>query len=549
MTATLTAGAPVAVSAHGSSLAGTGALVRFHLRRDRIRIPVWIVAITGMTLAVNSSWQDLYSTPDQLRDIARTLNSPAMVAMVGINYAGVEGTTYGSMMAQQMFWFTLIGAAVMSILLMTRYTRAEEEAGRAELVRSNVVGRHAYLTSALIVVGGANLAIGLLTAVGLGAMGIETIDWPGSWLYGAGHVAVGMVFAAIAAITAQVTEHSRGASGLAFTTLAVAYLLRAMGDVSENWLSWISPIGWAQATEVYVRDLWWPLSIAVVAAVGFAVVAFELSTRRDVGAGLRATRPGTATGSAALGTPFGFALRLHRGMMIGFGVAVLLLGMSYGSILGDVEELLANVSTFEQLIEGIQADLLPAFASMILTIMAMFSSVWVVIAMQRPRGEETSGRVEAVLSTAVSRTRWLGAHVATAVIGGPVMLFLVGAGFAVAGAGSTGDTALVGDLIGSSLAYSPALWVVIGVSVALFGWLPRAQPLTWIIVVYSIFVIYLGNILQVPDWMRNLSPFGHVPQMPASDFDIVPLLSLTALAAALIAFGMYGFRRRDLETK
>ncbi|OSC48832.1 hypothetical protein B5181_41385, partial [Streptomyces sp. 4F] len=59
----------------------------------------------------------------------------------------------------------------------------------------------------------------------------------------------------------------------------------------------------------------------------------------------------------------------------------------------------------------------------------------------------------------------------------------------------------------------------------------------------------LGQILQFPGWMNDLSPFGHVPRLPAADMNWTPLLVLTLVAAGLVRLGLAGFRRRDLETK
>lgn len=47
--------------------------------------------------------------------------------------------------------------------------------------------------------------------------------------------------------------------------------------------------------------------------------------------------------------------------------------------------------------------------------------------------------------------------------------------------------------------------------------------------------------------MNNLSPFGHVPQLLAAEFTATPIVILTALAAVLVAVGVAGFRRRDLD--
>ncbi len=104
-------------------------------------------------------------------------------------------------------------------------------------------------------------------------------------------------------------------------------------------------------------------------------------------------------------------------------------------------------------------------------------------------------------------------------------------------------------LVGAALAYAPALWVTVGVAAVLFGWFPRASAAAWIVPVYAFVVGYLGQILQFPGWMNNLSPFGHVPRLPAADLDWTPLLVLTLVAAGLVWLGLAGLRRRDLETK
>ncbi len=71
----------------------------------------------------------------------------------------------------------------------------------------------------------------------------------------------------------------------------------------------------------------------------------------------------------------------------------------------------------------------------------------------------------------------------------------------------------------------------------------------WIVPVYGFLVGYLGPVLRLPEGLRNLSPFGHVPRLPAAEPVWTPLLVLTAVAAGLIALGLAGFRRRDLGTK
>lgn len=546
---TTTATAPVTAGAlsAGNTFTGTRALMRFILRRDRVRIPVWLAALTLATVGTASNFQTLYSDSANRQQIAETMGSPAGLAMSGPSHY-LENYHFGSIMSHQMLGFTAIMVGLMSVLQLVRHTRAEEETGRAELVRGNVVGRHAHLTAALSVVVAANVALALLITLGLGGLGADGITWDGALLYSAALAAMGLVFAGVAAVTVQVTEHSRGASGLALAVVGLSYVLRAAGDTGTPALSWLSPIGWAQATWAFLENRWWPLLLALALAAVLVIAAFELSTRRDVGAGLRQARPGSPSASNALVHPIGFALRLHRGMMFGFGIAMFLLGVAYGSVLGEAEDMLAGVDLIQDALAEIGgATVAESFASMILVIMAIIASVYVVLAAQRPRAEETAGRAEPVLATPLSRIQWLGSHLVVVLIGSVVMMLAAGLGFGISGASSVGDGGMVGSLLGAALAYLPALWVTAGVAVVLFGFLPRGSALAWIVPLYAFIVGYLGQILQFPNWMNNLSPFGHIPQLPSADLAVTPLVILTAIAAALIAAGLLAFREREVN--
>lgn len=549
-TAAPEAPAPAGPVAGGNALAGTRTLIRFALRRDRVRLPVWILALFLGTLATADSFRTLYSSPEDRANAVRSMDSPAGLAMSGPRHY-LADYDFGSMLSHQMLGFTSVLVGLMSVLVITRHTRAEEETGRAELVRSTVVGRHAHLAAALSVAVLANLVLALLLAFGLAGMGLGDGGTAGSLLYGAAHAAVGLVFAAVAAVTVQVTAHTRGASGMALAVIGLAYVLRAAGDSGANGtLSWLSPIGWVQRSYPYVDDRWWPLLLCLVFAVVCATAGFVLSTRRDVGAGLRPEKLGSPTASDALATPLGLALRLHRGVLTGFGAGLFLMGAMYGSILGDAEEMLKGIDEIQEALDRLGgAGVAESFASMVMVVLTVVAAVYVVMAALRPRSEETAGRAEPLLATGLSRTRWVGGHLAVAMGGGTFVLLLAGLGFGIAGAASTGDGSLLPKLVGAALAYAPALWVTVGVAVVLFGWFPRASQAAWTVPVYAFVVGYLGQILRFPGWMNNLSPFGHVPRLPAADMNWLPLLLLSLVAAGLVWLGLTGFRRRDLETK
>src|SRR5690606_40840324 len=113
-------------------------------------------------------------------------------------------------------------------------------------------------------------------------------------------------------VTAQLTERARAASGTAMAVLGAAFVVRGIGDVLEptgSWLSWFSPIAWAQQTRLYVDLRWWPLALSAALTAGLLVVAVLLTQRRDLGAGLRPARPGPATAGTSLLSASGLARR------------------------------------------------------------------------------------------------------------------------------------------------------------------------------------------------------------------------------------------------
>src|SRR5262249_44096901 len=143
---------------------------------------------------------------------------------------------------------------LMSVLTVVRHTRTEEETGRLELLGATVVGRNAPLTAALLVTGLANVVIAVLAALGLMATGLAPA---GSWAFGLATALVGLLFAALAATTVQLTQSGRAAGGIAMAVLGGVYLLRAAGDSGPTWLSWLSPLGWALHMRPYADERWW----------------------------------------------------------------------------------------------------------------------------------------------------------------------------------------------------------------------------------------------------------------------------------------------------
>ena len=524
------------------SLAGTGTMVRFILRRDRIVIPLYVVIFAAFVMSQALGSQELYANQAEREVYAATAGSnPALIALTGPAYA-ID--TVGGDTAWQVGGFGGAAVALASMILVGRHTRAEEQSGRSELLRANVLGRYAHPTAALIVVLGANVLLAAGTALAL-----ITLDLPtaGSIAFGASMGAVGVVFAAVGLVSAQVTENASTVYGIGGAVLGTTYLLRAAGDIGEGNLSWLSPIGWAQRMRPFADERWWPLLLFLGATVVLLGAGFALMVRRDEGAGLVAARPGPARASAGLVRPVGFAFRLRRGLLIGWTAGLFVGGLTMGSFGEEVGDLVGDSDLAESFIgTSGTAGIVDSFFATILLIMAMIGTAYAIQSAQRMRSEESAGRLEPLLATATSRWRWAGSQILVTLAGVTLALTACGLGAGISHALRTDDAGELTRLLGAQLASLPAVWIVAGLAIALFGLVPRATSLAWVALGGCFFIGILGPLLQLPDWTMDLSPFTHVPEVPARDLTAEPLIRLTVIAAALIAAGLVGFRRRDV---
>ena len=530
------------------SFHNTGRLIGLILRRDRIRILTWLFSIASVTLITAAAFPSLFRTEQERQAIAETMKNPAMTAMIGPGY-GLDNYTNGAMMSHEMLLFTAITVAIMSILLVTRHTRADEEDGRIEMIRALPVGRLSNLSSTTLVLFGTNVLLAFFIGFGLYTLGIESMDLEGSLLYGAALGATGIFFTAITALFAQLSENSRGTIGYSLAVLGVAYLIRAIGDVSNETLALFSPLGWILRSEVYVNNYWWPITLTFGTTLIIMLLALYLNIIRDLGAGFLPAKPGRKNASAFLLSPLGLAIRLQRAGIIAWAIGMFILGVSYGSVLGDLESFIETNEMMRELLLTSAAEftLTEQFLTMLMSIISMICTVPPLMMILKLRGEEKKNRTEHLLVRAVSRTHLLGSFTYISVVGGFVMLFLALIGLWSAGTVAMDNPIAFGTLFSSAMVYLPAMWIMTGVAVLLIGIIPRATNLIWLYLGYSFFVVYLGGLLQFSDWLGTISPFGHIPKVPIEAIDFSKLLLLTAIALLLIVIGFIGYNKRDIQ--
>ncbi|MFF2302053.1 ABC transporter permease [Streptomyces sp. NPDC058128] len=514
-------------------LTGTGALTRLALRRDRLTIPLWALVTGGLVASGAGSLEGVYGTAAARAEAAAAMTANSSMRAL---YGPVFDDSLGGLVAWRFGTFAAVLAAVASLIVVVRHTREEEETGRQEMLSAGAVGRRAPLTAALLAALVVNTAVALIVTAGLAGQGAA-----GALALGLALGGTGMVFAATAALAAQLTESARLAKGLTGAAVGLAFVLRAAGDSGRSpVLTWLSPIGWAENVRAFAGERWWVLLLIAAAALAQTAAAYVLAGRRDIGASFLATRPGPAEGGLA--TAGALAWRLQRGTLLGWSLGFLLGGLVFGGMVEGAADIVGDNAQARQIIErmGGRSALTDAFLATMVSLFGMVAALFAVGSVLRPHGEETSGRAEPLLANALGRIRWAAGHLLIAFGGSALILALSGIGLAL----SYGRDA--GAVLGASLAQLPAVWTLAGLAVLLWGAAPRAATAAWGAAGLCLALGWIGPALDLPQAALNLSPFGHLPKLPGPDTAWTPVLALIALAAALVAAGLAGLRRRDV---
>lgn len=524
-----------------SALHGTAQLVRQALVRDRILAPTWIVILTATCYASGAATASLYPTAaDRVSAAAGINSSPAIVALYG---PILDVHSLGELAMTKMTVLYAVFVAMMCIILVRRHTRTEEESGRTELILATAVGRLAPMAAAVAVGAAAAVAVGLLAAGANLAAGLPTA---GSILFGASWIGIGLVAVGVTAFACQLSPSSRTCAEIAFAVIGVFYALRALGDSSSHtWLSWFSPFGWSTQLSAWSAPRHWVLLLFVLLGGAFVGAAVALNQRRDLGSGMIPSRPGPSSASPRLRNTLTLTLRLNAPSLWAWTVATAVLAGLFGAIVPQVGGLLDSPGARAALerLGGVGAMEDTVFAAVV-SILAVVLTAFGIGVMNHSAADERDGRTDHLLASATSRRAPFSATVVIA-LGGSLWLLAV-TGAAMTAGYLVADGSLTPRLIAATLAQAPAVWMVL--SLALLAWAYRnAWAVTgWILLTAFVSIGQFGELLKLPSWVTDLSPYSHASLMPVETFDLSTAGVLTALTVMVIGAAAWCFHHRDV---
>lgn len=520
---------------------GTGTLTRFSLRLGRFRIGTWVLALALMTWAIGLSLNRLYPTAASREQLAKLADSPALRAILGPLLAP---TSTGGLIAWREGAVLAVLLSLATTFLVVLRTRGEEQSGRAAVIAACPVGRSATALSAMQVAAVLDASAGAAIALALVALSQPVGD---SILFGLALALIAWSFGAIAALASQVLSSSKAANGCAAGAVAVSYLLLALGQLREAWLIWLTPIGWLGEVRPFFEPR--PAVLVIPLAVGLltAGVAAWLAAAREHGRGLRAEP--RARRMRPVRSVAGLAWRLERVVVAVTMVVALVYSALVGSMVGYFRSFATSSPEFAKAIERLGGTrvLEDGFTTFMMLFGGIAMAGWGVSLVLRLHAEEESGRSEFVLASGATRERTYGGFVATAMATAVAGTVLWGFGLGIGRALADHRIDSLWRSLSAGLVTVPAVVVVVAAAGLLIGLGSRYGVLAWVVVVWCAIVTVLGAFFDAPQFVKDLSPFTHVPPIPLPAGAWEPCVLLLSVGVLLLAAGLAAYQRRSIS--
>lgn len=526
-----------------SALTGTAPLLRTSLRHEGRNFAPWIVIATALSASSVLVYPWIFPDQQERAGLAAAVGAnPALGLIFGPAFDLSTTDGFNAWRSLALGGFLVALGAIFTVV---KATRGQEDSGQAELIASGVIGRATLLLTGVGLALIGSLLAGVVSGVVTGLCGG---DWESSMLLGATFTGSGWMFAAVAAITAQLGGDSRTANSMAVGVLGVLFVLRgfAYSIDADPWTVWANPLGWMTETRPATGNHWWPSYYALAFTIVALGIAFALQARRDFGQGAIAPRPGRARGKVR--STWRLALRLNAGPVVTWAIAFAVLGVVFGYFATSIQDILGKDSA----VAGILAagattpdKLISAFVVTILSLVGILAAIPGVQTMLKVRTEELEDRVEPLMACAIARSRYYGSNVLIAFLA-PAVYVLI-AGIVIATLASNADIGVnFGDTMLQAITTIPAVWTVVAVSVAVIGARPVVSIAAWLGVLASFVLTLLGPTFKLWDWVLAISPFWHIPNVTDADADWWGPVWISLVTVFFLLIGFAGFQRRDL---
>jgi ABC-2 type transport system permease protein len=535
-------------------LYGFGSVYGKTMRDSRLSFIIAAGLLGGMSLLMGAAVPTIFPTPASRLEIDALIGvMPA--AMVNL-FGKPEGLgTLGGYLTWKYGAIFVMGAALWSIFALSGTLAGEARKGSLDLVATTPLGKRRVAVEKLA----AHLTVMTLTMVvlavsvtassvlfGDAALG-DTITLVSGIGFALWVGLIALFFGGLAFLLAPVLGRG-GATGVSSIVMLVLWLAKGLEGMDAAAL--ISPFRWtADHIALIGRYDWAPLALVGVCAAVFMAGGVALFVRRDLGVTLGLRMPGLPTVMLGVHGPVSRAFGDLLPRALAWGIGIFLMGAMVSSLVGPMAQQITGdpslLETFKALFPsfdlGSAGGWIQLFAQLLYIgfgfAAAAFVSKWA--------SDETDGRLELILATPMTRSRWVVAGGIAALLSVALVTVLFALGIAV-GAGKSGldiSEPMLGTVVTGLFGAA-----VVGIGFAVGGLFRTslAAEIAAIFVIATYLVDLIIPPLKLPEWVHQLALVSHLGQPMVGEWDWVGMGACVVIAVGGIALGAWGMGRRDV---
>ncbi len=538
---------------------GFGSIYGKSIRDSRLAFIIAAGLLGGLALFMGAAIGTVFPTPQARIEVNKLVEAmpAAMVNLFGnATLMGAKLGTLGGYMTWKYGAVFAIGTALWSIMALSGTLAGEAGRGSLDLVASAPFGKRrialeklaAHLTMLVL----AMAVLAAMTTFSSNTFGDPALGDPiplGSAIAFALWVGfIALCFGGLALTLGPVLGRAGSA---AVSSLVMVLLWFVSGLDVGGPLVQLSPFHWTAGhiPLVGIYD-WGGLALVGVVALVFLAVGVELFNRRDLGVTAGLSLPHLPKDVLGVRGPLAraFGEQLPRSLAWGLGMAVwvAVLASLVGSFSTQVGGDSNIASIFNQLFPGFDFSTAGGWLQLYVELFFIAAGFAAATFVSKWASDETEGRLELILASPMTRTRWVVAGGIAGLLAVVVVTVLLSIATAI-GAAAGGSTAGDGILGVASLGLYAAAIVGIGVAVGGLWRTSIAAEVAALVVVATFLLDLLAPPLNLPDWMHQLALTSHFGQPMIGNWDPVGIVLCVGIAVGGIALGALGVRRRDIE--
>ncbi|GHP14898.1 ABC transporter permease [Lentilactobacillus fungorum] len=528
----------------------TLSLLKANLKRDWLKILVWLLVLAGIFIAVAAKFEGIYGSRAQIQTIAQTLKSAAMTALFGpITHTSLNTAI---IFAVEMAVFWAIFMVIFNYAIAVGASRGQEESGLTEMILGgHPVGRLAPISAVALELVIANGLFAIIAGIGMQLANMPGSDTTGNWLFAISLAAVGWMFGMISLVFSQLVADSHNVLIYGYSFFGLTYLVRMMTDVANPDYTWWSPFGWIEKTNIYVTNNWLPVWLFLGLGIVAFAVAVGLNVHRDIDAGIIQVRGGKRS-SRFLRGPATLLFWNQKSISLFWIIGMAVLGASYGSVFNSIGKLVNDSPIIRQVlgqsgVRTLERNQILSFVGILGIIFTVLAAIGGAMVISHLYTEEQRGYLQLVNTTPHSRYYLLLTYVAYGVALAMIILFAALMTTMMVGNATLTQPLSIKYYNRTFVAMLPVLMLFISALVCLVGVWPKFRSIVWLLLGSAFIISYFGRLINLPKWAMKLSPFYWFDKVPIHELNLTPVMWLLLVSAVLLVIGFVGYGRRDLE--